>query len=47
VFKLTDPTTGASDAMASILLDGSDLQPLVGNAWAFGWHPRLRPVAEP
>jgi Tol biopolymer transport system component len=42
-FKLDDPTTGAGDAMASIAIDGTDLRPLVGADWTFGWHPRQRP----
>jgi Tol biopolymer transport system component len=43
VFKLSDASLGASDAMASIEIDGTDLRPLVGEDWSFGWHARLRP----
>lgn len=44
-FKLDDEALGASDAMASIALDGTDLKPLVGDDWVFGYHPRQRPTS--
>jgi Tol biopolymer transport system component len=43
VFLLTDPTLDASDAMASIAIDGTDLRPLVGDDWTFGYHARMQP----
>jgi Tol biopolymer transport system component len=44
VFKLTDPSQGLSDEMASVALDGTDLRPAAGADYRFGWHPRLRPT---
>lgn len=43
-FKLGDAALDASDAMASIALDGTDLKPLVGDGWTYGYHARLRPI---
>lgn len=42
VFQLTDDAM-ASNAMASIAIDGTDLRPLVGDDWMFGYHARLQP----
>jgi hypothetical protein len=44
VFKLSDPSLGLSDVMASVTLDGTDLRPVTGSDYRFGWHPRLRPT---
>jgi Tol biopolymer transport system component len=44
VFKLSDPSLGVSDVMASVALDGTDLRPATGSDYLFGWHPRLRPT---
>jgi Tol biopolymer transport system component len=34
---------GADQAMATIALDGSDLQPAIKGQWVDGFHPRIRP----
>ena len=44
VFKLSDPSQGVSDAMASVAVDGTDMRPATGSDYRFGWHPRLRPT---
>jgi Tol biopolymer transport system component len=44
IFMLTDAASGDSQIMATIALDGTDLQPATGSDPMFGWHPRLRPT---
>jgi Tol biopolymer transport system component len=44
LFKLTEPSLGAANAMAVVSLDGSDLRSVVDNGYRYGWHPRMRPT---
>ncbi len=44
LFVLTDPASGAFDAMATIGLDGTGLAPATSSGYTPGTHPRLRPT---
>ena len=44
IFKLTDARVGASDAIATVAVDGGDSQSATGSDYLYGWHPRLRPI---
>jgi hypothetical protein len=30
--------------MATIAIDGTDMQPATSSGYLYGWHPRLRPA---
>ncbi len=47
VSKLTDPSLGVTDVMASVAIDGTDPRSAAGDASLFGWHPRPRPTPGP
>lgn len=44
MFKLTDDRVAASDAMATIAIDGADLRSAIETGYTYSWHPRLRPT---